>query len=245
MIPRLFLPEGQHLPEPGGTVALSSADAAYLCQVLRRRPGDAVVVLDRAGRVARAVLSDAPGRLRIEELLPAPARGGPRVTLLVGLLKGEKLDLVIQKATELGVARVVPVPCARAVRRPSSFDEEARAERRRARWERIATAAAQQCRRPDVPHIAEVTTLTAALADTAGLRLLLWEDPAAPPLRQVVPAVLPDEITVLVGPEGGFTAEEVALARGAGFVPCGLGPRVLRAETAALAILAILTFLGD
>src|SRR5262249_24407597 len=164
------------------------------------------------------------------------------LALLIGLLKGEKMDWVVQKATELGVARVVPVATTHGV---VKLDAE-RAASRRERWTRIAEEAAKQCGRADLPEIAEVSAFAEAVAAARGWKLLLHEAERGQPLRAALPASAPEVVTVAVGPEGGFAPDEVAAARAAGFAVSGLGPRVLRAETAAIAALAVLGFVvGD
>jgi 16S rRNA (uracil1498-N3)-methyltransferase len=119
---------------------------------------------------------------------------------------------------------------------------------RRARWQKIAKEAARQSGRLDIPEVEGVTSLQTALAAAAkdALKLLLWEGARQTSLRSVLPATPPQQIVIAVGPEGGFTSDEVEAARAAGFVTAGLGPRVLRTETAALVTLAILGYaLGD
>jgi 16S rRNA (uracil1498-N3)-methyltransferase len=228
-----------HLPELApGRVEIHGAGFHYLAHVLRARPGDKVVLFDGAGQEADAIIevvAEAGLVLSVSAPRAAATRGAP-ITLLCGLLKGEKMDLVIQKATELGAARIVPLVTDRSVVR---LDEE-RGEARRARWSRIAAEAARQSRRADVPEIAAPTDFGAALAAAAphALRLLLHEGETAP-LRLDEPL----EVVVAVGPEGGFSPEEVAAARAAGFQVAGLGPRVLRAETAAIAALAVVGYL--
>src|SRR5262245_56772052 len=193
MTPRLFLPLGE-AAGPGDVLTLPPPQRHYLLHVLRRRPGDRVVLLDGQREAAAALLPD--GRLAVEALGPAAGPPGMRVTLLMALLKGEKMDWVVEKATELGAARIVPVACARSVRRL----DEGRAGRQRARWQRIATAAAQQSRRPDVPEIAPVADLAVALPEVeAPLRLLPWEGAAGAPLRAALPAASPSAAAVLVG----------------------------------------------
>src|SRR5262249_30603120 len=146
------------------------------------------------------------------------ARAPVATTLLVGLLKGEKMDWVVQKATELGVARLVPVATERSV---VKLDVE-RAAGRHARSTRIAEEAARQCGLWDVLEIVEVPPLDGALAAAAGWRLLLDEAERTVSLRALLPAVPPPVVTVAVGPEGGFTPDEVAAARAAGFAIGGL-----------------------
>lgn len=261
--PRLFIAPARFAPP--APVLLRGAEHHYLTRVLRLRLGDAVVLLDGGGRLgaARLVRVDAEQvELAWEAATTAPA-SGPQVILLCGLLKGDKQDFVIQKATELGVSAVVPVLCQRSV--PQLGEE--RAEKRQQRWSRIALSAAQQCRRPDVPRVLLPVSLAAAVQDAAPadpgrLSLLLYEGPAAP-LHALLPAAStataptaptaptatggadPAALTtvrLLVGPEGGFTDAEVAAATAAGFLPASLGPRILRAETAVVAALAVLQY---
>jgi 16S rRNA (uracil1498-N3)-methyltransferase len=166
-----------------------------------------------------------------------------QLTLYCGLLKGDKQDFVTQKATELGVHRLVPVACQRSV--PQLHED--RAERRQQRWTKIAQAAAQQSRRADIPEVTGPLSFAAALADSAQvssvLRLLLFEG-SAPPLHTVIhqqPQALA-QLHLLIGPEGGFAPAELAAATEAGFVPVSLGPRILRAETAVVASLAVVQY---
>lgn len=256
---RLFLQDGPSLAA-GAELRLTGEDHHYLAHVLRLGPGDPLLVLRDAavadpGTPTQAEaeivsLSRDSALLRVTRPIVAPnavagtpdAQGRPAITLLLGVLKGDKFDWVLQKATELGVHRVVPIACARSV--PVLAAD--RAAGRQERWSRIVRAAAQQCRRPDLPQIAAPMTLIAALAEPTadpGLRLLLWET-ADTPLVRLLPSPLPPRLSVLVGPEGGWTEDEVAVARAAGYLPCGLSGRILRAETAALAILSVLDYLS-
>ena len=230
------------------TVVIEGEDHRYLTRVLRLGPGDRVVLFDGEGREADAELVRIGPReadLRIASRRAAPAsRRGPRLVLLQSLARGERMDFVVQKATELGVDRIVPVATARAV---LQLDGE-RSESRRARWEKIAREAARQSGRADVPAIDPVTDLARAVAEVPAeaLKLLFYEDARAVPLKAALPATAPAEIALAIGPEGGFTVEEAASAQAAGFFAVGLGPRILRTETAALAALAILDFaFGD
>jgi 16S rRNA (uracil1498-N3)-methyltransferase len=227
-----------------GPRVLREAAYHHLARVLRVRVGDEITLFDGAGNEAEARVA----RIWPTEILctvgavrgsaPAPVA----LTLIVGLLKGEKMDWVVQKATELGVARICPAECAHAVVKVA---DEKRAGRR-ARWEKIAGEAARQCGRADVPEVAELRELGVALALGPGWRVLLHEAERQATLRRVLPAPRPLEVTVAVGPEGGFAPAEVALGRAAGYQVVGFGPRILRAETAALAAVAVLGYaLGD
>jgi 16S rRNA (uracil1498-N3)-methyltransferase len=243
--PRLFVaPERLRPPEP---VVLVGAEHHYLTRVLRLRVGDPVVLLDGQGRQCPAQVARVDGE-RVElhcAAVTVAAASGPRLVLLCGLLKGDKQDFVIQKATELGAHAVVPVVCQRSV--PQL--EKERADKRQQRWTRIALAAAQQCRRPDVPTVAGLTPFAEAIAPAADaegatISLLLYEG-LAPPLHTLLPAERSRPVQVvrlLIGPEGGFSEAEVAAAVAAGFAPASLGPRVLRAETAVVAALAVLQY---
>jgi 16S rRNA (uracil1498-N3)-methyltransferase len=228
-------------------VRLTDEDARYLTRVLRLGPGHHVTLFDGQGREADAAIErvDRHGvELRVGERRRVERAAGPSLTLVVGLARGEKLDLVVQKATELGAHHVVPVVTARAV---LELDER-RAELRRARWLKIAREAARQSGRADVPEIAAPIPFEEAMTRTeAALKLLFWEEARASGLRERLAAMTPPaSVAVVVGPEGGLTAAEVELARAAGFLVAGLGPRILRAETAALAALTIVNYaLGD
>jgi 16S rRNA (uracil1498-N3)-methyltransferase len=157
-----------------------------------------------------------------------------KITLLQAVSKGERMDLVVQKATELGVTRIVPVLSARSVPRPG-------AEGRHKRWRTIAQEAARQCGRADLPAVEVPCPLAQALGEAAagpGTRLVLWEASSGAPLRRALDGS-ERAVTLLVGPEGGLAADEVEAAVAAGFRPVGLGPRILRTETAALVAVAL------
>jgi 16S rRNA (uracil1498-N3)-methyltransferase len=226
---------------------VSDEDHRYLTRVLRLGIGEPLVLFDGHGQEAEArILRIGPRalELKIETRRRVEAARRPDVTLIQGLTKGEKLEMVVQKATELGVARIIPVTSQRSVPRI----EAVRAIGRRTRWQKIAREAARQSGRADVPEVEPVTVLETALASAQrdALRLMLWEGDRRHSLRDALPAERPEQIVVAVGPEGGFAPAEVEAARQAGFGVAGLGERILRAETAALTVLAILGFVfGD
>jgi 16S rRNA (uracil1498-N3)-methyltransferase len=218
------------------------AEAARHAQVLRLQPGDALTLFDgRGGQWAAEIASmgrrDVTVRVgdhhAVERELPLA------VTIALGMPAGERMDFVVEKATELGVAAIVPLVTARSVLRLAGE----RAERRRAHWQAIAVAACEQCGRNRVPQVRAPQTLEAwlaALLPAAGdgeQRLLLaWRDAGRWPGAARGAAA----VQVLSGPEGGLTDAEEDLARSRGFGPVTLGPRVLRADTAPLAVLAAL-----
>ena len=241
-IPRIHVPAPL---EDGADLALPEAAARHVTRVLRLRPGARLRVFDGAGREHAAELVEArrdAARVRVLGSVEPRAESPLAVTLLQGVCRGEHMDLVVQKAVELGAARIVPVLTERSVPRL----EGARAGRRHAHWQAVAVAAAEQCGRAVVPEVTAPRPLAEVLGDDAlpAHRLLL--DPAAATgPRALAP---PDDggLALLVGPEGGLADRERAAARAAGFVGLRLGPRILRTETAGLAALAVLQALhGD
>ena len=207
----------------------------YLRDVLRLSPGDAVELFDGQGAAWEAVVE--PG---FESLAVGARRealsAGPSISLLFALSKGDKGELVVQKATELGVARLCPWAAERSVLKLDAGKGRERAER----WRRIAEEAARQCGRADVPLVAEPVGLAAALAAVpAGHRLVVLHGPGGLPLEALGLEGAPG-VALVVGPEGGLTDGELAACQAAGAVRGALGPRTLRAETAAIAGLAVL-----
>jgi len=225
-----------HLPperiEPGRARLLPET-RHYLADVLRLAPGAEVEVFDgRGGRYA--------GRLAegLDAILLGPREEVPgpptEITLLFALSKGEKLDLVVQKATELGVARIVPFAAERSVVR---LDGAKGADRAR-RWTRIAEEAARQCGRADVPEVRAPSSLEDALASLPPGTAILSFQPGGAGLAA---AAVGDgrRLAVVVGPEGGLTTEELESCARAGATAVSLGPRILRAETAAIVAVAV------
>jgi len=228
------------------TVNLSGETARQIKTVLRMNPGDEIVVLDNSGTEWRVRLT-AVGKneMRGEIVAQQLARGEPalNLTLYQGTLKGQKFEWVLQKGTELGVACFVPTICQRSVVR-----RVADLEKKRARWEQIIREAAEQCGRGKLPVLAPPIWLTDALihAQPANLILMPWEEAGGVSLKDVLRTAKPTGIALFIGPEGGFTSEETALAQQAQAQLITLGPRILRAETAGLAaIAAIMHELGE
>ncbi len=215
----------------------------HLCRVLRLEPGAEVVLLDGRGLVVRARIEELTkkvARVRVLARTRADENLFP-VRLIQGLPKGDKMDLILQKGTELGVTAFTPLCAGRSVARLTG----GRKEGRRQRWEKIVREAARQSGRTVLPEVQEPVELAQALAGDEELRLLLWEGESRP-LRDALPAVRPRSAAILVGPEGGLAGGEVARARAAGFLPVSLGRRILRTETAGFAVVAILEYLyGD
>lgn len=213
---------------------LTAEGRHYLAEVLRLAPGDEVEVFDgRGGRY--------PGRLeaglrsvRLGPREEAAARGA-ELSLLFALSKGEKTELVVQKATELGAVRVVPFAAERSVLRL----DRAKGEERARRWRKIAEEAARQCGRADVPEVPAPLPLAEALASLApGTETVVFHLGGAPLSALRLAAGAP--IAAVVGPEGGLVEEEVSACERAGARRASLGPRILRAETAAIVAVTLL-----
>lgn len=223
-----------------GTRAVVEGDALhYLARVLRLGPGDELGVFDGAGRAWSArieALDDDRATLALGEARTPPR--APRITLAQGLAKGDKVDLVVQKATELGAARIAPLRLERCVVR---LEGEKAADRTR-RWRRIAEEAARQSGRADVPVVDEPADLGAflAAARARGERVaVLWEEETGARLGPWIAAHPDEPLALVIGPEGGIAPAEVEAVRAAGGAVVGLGPRILRTETAGLAALAV------
>ena len=224
----------------GGRVTFDALETRHLARVLRLRVGDTVVATDGAGHDYTVRLETLGPQATGVVLGLAEAAGESPLTinLLQGLPKGDKLETIVRAATELGVARVVPVLAARSVVRLA----EGRAGGRHARWQRVAQEAAKQCGRPVVPEVTAPRTFDAALdaAQEADLALCLWEGEAPALATALARADRPRRVAMRVGPEGGLEQSEVDNAQARGWHVVSLGSRVLRTETAAPALIAIL-----
>ena len=237
-MPRFFI-DGTK-PSPGDTVVLSEEDSRHIALSLRMKRGDAVT-LCCGWTDFECVVTDTAGAVTVEVVSSSPSAGEPpyRATVFQAEVKGDKFDTVVQKAVELGASEIVPFVSSRCVSRPDPRD----AEKKRKRRERIALEAAKQCGRGAVPSVCAAVTFDEAVALAAGsdLPLFCWEE-ATVPLRNVMKGAKPSSITVVIGPEGGFSAEEARIAAEAGLTPVSLGRRILRTETAAGAVLSALSY---
>jgi len=241
---RFYAPPGSF--EGEGAVVLSAEESRHLRDVLRLRAGDEAYVFDGEGREFSCVVVEDGGRkglasLEVRGRVEPPSAESPlELTLAVALLKGEKFDLVVQKATELGVARVEPVLTARSDVRPRDARDT---ERRVERWRRLALEASKQSGRARVPAVEDPQTfqrLVARESDKVEARLLFSERGGAGLGPFVAEVGRPASLVALVGPEGGWDDEELSLARSHGWTLVTLGGRTLRAETAAITVCALL-----
>jgi len=216
-------------------------------------PGEIIRLCTGNGREFTARIREITNKQVVCEItgeMEIPTEAPIEVTLYQGLPKGDKMDLVIQKSTELGVARIVPVICERTV---VKLDEK-KAETRLARWQRIAEEAAKQSRRTIIPAVSRQVTFDAALEEVSGttLAVMPWEEESALGIKHVLTSYSrrkardKSDIAVFIGPEGGFSAEEADMARSKGVLPVSLGPRIMRTETAGLAAITMIMYeLGD
>lgn len=245
MTRRIFVPTEKWIE---ARVVIEGEPHRHLSRVLRARPGDKVTLFDgHGGEADAAILTIERDQttLSLGERRQVAVPTGPRVVLLQSLARGEKMDWIVQKTTELGVHEIVPIAAGRSVARLPAGE----AAPRQARWQKIAQEAARQCGRADVPVIAAPRPLAEALAGAGAApdcrRLALWEGSRGRPLRAALveksaPALA--IVNLLVGPEGGFAEEEIAAAAQSGFEIVGLGPRILRVETAAVVAVALVQF---
>lgn len=233
------------LLEPGGSITLPTAASTHVTRVLRLRAGDAVTLFNGDG-------SDYPARLtsasqhgvsaQVDSRLPAASESPLRITLAQALARGEKMDWIVQKATELGAAAIVPL----VTERSEVKLDDARASRRTEHWRSVAIAACEQSGRAVIPEVAAPRPLAAWLATLAAepqsTRLVLHPGGAATS-RALHPLA---HTHLAIGPEGGFGEGDLAALHAAGFIHLALGPRILRTETAGLAAIAALQALhGD
>jgi 16S rRNA (uracil1498-N3)-methyltransferase len=222
-----------------GRVTFDADESRHITRVLRLRPGDTVVATDGTG-ADYTVRLERVGEAASGTVLAtaAGARESPlALTLVQGIPKGDRMETIVRAATELGVARVQPALCERTVVRlePGRWRERAR------RWQRVAREAAKQCGRAVIPEIEAPRPLGDCLAAArSDLALCPWEGGGAPLGDVLAAAGAPRSALIVVGPEGGLSADEVEAARAGGLTIVSLGPRILRTETAGPAILAIL-----
>jgi 16S rRNA (uracil1498-N3)-methyltransferase len=229
-----------HVPgaAPGARLDFPEHAAHHAREVLRLKAGASVRVFDGAGHEWDAVLDEVSRRrvsARMLHAVAARAESPLWLVLAMAALKGDRMELVLQKATELGVSEIWPV----VTYRTDSAARPALKGSRSERWERVASGAAEQCGRAHVPHVAPTVTLRELLERPFdGRRVALLETSGHPPLAALTvdPA---SPLLLLVGPAGGFEPAEAEELRAAGFTAASLGPRLLRAETAAVAAIAI------
>lgn len=240
---RLFLPS-----IGPGEIKITGEKAHYLFTVLRCKKGEELILFDSRGasyRTAIKAMSKKEVLVEVVGDVPSDTESPLNIILIQGLLKGEKMDLVVQKTTELGLKEIVPTVTERS---------QVRETRKVERWKRIAEDASRQCGRTDIPLIHETVSFADVFSHLSalGLRLeerkglLFWEEGGTGLSKALERLTGAGPLLIAVGPEGGFAREEVRLAEAQGFLTTTLGSRILRSETAAIAATAIVQFfLGD
>jgi 16S rRNA (uracil1498-N3)-methyltransferase len=221
-------------------VTLDPEETLHLARVLRLGVGAKVQVCDGEGgnfAAQVAALDPAGATLRILGKMDSWGESPLPVVLGMGLAKGEAMDEVVRQATEMGVTRVFPFISERSERLTPE-----RVERRRARWRRLARESLKSCQRSMLPLIEPPRDFAAALQGAEEVKLIFWEEERGTGLKSLLQLPRPQDVRVLIGPEGGFSAGEAALAREAGFHVVSLGPRLLKVPTATLAAITLLQY---
>jgi 16S rRNA (uracil1498-N3)-methyltransferase len=234
-VPRVFLAE---VPRHTASFRITGQEARYVLTVLRMKAGEELSIIGPDGGLWAARIVGASGNsLEVEVLGSQETAAEPRtgIALLQGILKGRKMDLVVQKAVELGVKSIFPLVTERS---------QVRDTRRHERWQKVALEAARQCGRSAVPEVHAPAYMMDCLgALKGGIRgFIFWEEGGRALPLEGIPAG-EDNVYAAIGPEGGFTREEVAMARKAGLSVATLGPLTLRAETAAISAMALMQFM--
>jgi len=239
-MPRFYIPS-PHIEN--GLLRIEGDEVKHIRKVLRLKTGDEIVVFNGASKEFEGTIVE-EGRssvmVKIQRMLSPKGDSPLEVTLAQSLLKGEKMDYLIRKATELGVKEIIPFLSSRSV----PLLEKSGRQRRHQRWEKIAIEASKQCGRGVVPKIKSLQDYSDMLhaPSTEHLRLILWERDGMKVKEILERSEEKTKIFFVVGPEGGFSQDEVEEAKGAGFVTVTLGRRMLRAETASLCFLSILQY---
>lgn len=235
-----------YVPEPQiekGLLKVDGSEVKHIRKVLRLKTGDRITIFDGLTKEYEGTIVESESSsvsIRIQNAF-SPERDSPlEITLAQSLLKGEKMDYLIQKATELGVKGIVPFFSSRSI----SLPENSKKLERHDRWEKIAVAASKQCGRGVLPEIRSLQNYSDMLRSVPqdSLRLILWEKERVGLKEVLKGAMEKKKIFFLVGPEGGFSQEEVDQSKEKGFIPISLGKRILRAETASLCLISILQY---
>ena len=239
-MPRFYIPN-PHIQN--GLLKIKGDEVKHIRKVLRLKAGDEILVFDGLGKEFEGTIVE-EGRssvvVKVQSIFSSKGDSTLEVTLAQSLLKGEKMDYLIQKATELGVKEIIPFFSSRSV----PLLEKSRRLNRHHRWEKIAIEASKQCGRGVVPKIESLEDYSGMLraASTEHLRLILWERDGIKLKEALERSGEKTKIFFVIGPEGGFSQDEVDKAKRAGFVAVTLGKRILRAETASLCLLSILQY---
>ena len=226
-----------------GMLRVEGNEVRHIRRVLRLKTKDEIIIFDGLGKEYEGmIVEEAPSSvvIKIQNVFSSKRDSSLEVTLAQSLLKGEKMDYLIQKATELGVKEIIPFFSSRSV----PLIEKSGKLKRHHRWGRIAIEASKQCGRGVIPKIELFQDYSEMLqiASPDSFRLILWEREGIKLKEVLESSKEKTKIFSIIGPEGGFSQEEVEEAKRAGFIPITLGKRILRAETASLCLLSILQY---
>ncbi len=215
----------------------------HIKNVLRMKPGNSCVIFDGSGaeytvKLTKIQSNSIEGEITGKSDLPTAEK--VKVVLVQGMAKGEKMDLIIQKCSEIGVDVFIPCRCARTIVKL----DQAGAARKQERWQKIAQAAAEQSHSRTLPIVEPVADFASLLKQIkpGQLALIPWEDEKSTSIKKILKNTTVDTITIFIGPEGGFSDQEIAIAKEAGVIPVSLGPRILRTETAGIVTAAIIRY---
>ncbi len=235
------------IPRPyAETMEIEGVDARHIYTVLKMKPGEKVQIVSDDGVTALAEITEtAPGCTVVKclEVIAESHEPAVKITLAQGLVKGEKMDFIIQKAVELGVSSIVPLAMEHSVVRYDGV----KAAKKRERWQKIAESAAKQSKRDIIPQVEAVSDMAKLMEEcTCTTKIIAYECEDKQGLKQVLQKnPQTDSILIIIGPEGGISEAELTAARSGGAVPVSLGRRILRAETAGLTALSAILYEFD
>ena len=224
----------------GSTVSLRDDEAHHLKTVLRLSTGTSVELFDGLGSIYLATIQTTTPTVTLEILSRETAQPVmPELHVAQGVLQGKKMDFLVQKASELGVSRITPFHSQHTTLRNPS-------EKKLDRWQKIAFEASKQCRRAHPLQVMPLTALEQLISTgpESSLKLILWEHEKEKSLKKLKGLDRATSLFIIIGPEGGFSAEEIQQCKKAGFIPVSMGDRILRAETASLSVMAIVQFIS-
>lgn len=237
---RIFFPEEF---TPDSHAVIKGQDAFHICKVLRMKQGSCLELFNGKGTTYKGVIQTASAKevvVLISEKHIVTSHPPPKIALCQGIIKGNRFGWLIEKATELGVDAIIPIITSRTeIHLHDKMSEKVE------RWRRIAVSAAEQSRKDTIPEITQPQLYSNIINKIASLSsscrsIFLWENEKDVTLKQLLPKTPPEELWCIIGPEGGFSEEEVALAKNSGIPTASLGSLTLRADTAPIAALAIL-----
>ncbi|MDO9528805.1 MAG: 16S rRNA (uracil(1498)-N(3))-methyltransferase [Syntrophales bacterium] len=241
--PRIYLPQKM---EEGSTVELRYENLHYIKNVLRLKRGNPLILFDGMGFEYESTIRDITVKSATVEIIrknPFQVDNSIKITLAQALPKGNKMDFIIQKASELGVTRIIPFKSSRSIPKLAGN----KIHLKMPRWQKIAVEASRKCGRENIPEITDIITYEKALQwpKEGILKIIFWEGETNTGIKEILHSKKYEGVTdffIVVGPEGGFSNEEIEMASKVGFLPASLGRLVLKVETAVLVILSILQY---